>query len=428
MTSPASTSPFTPRTLAAWLTAVVILGAAAAYFTMFADFRPGDAVGPSTFSRSAIGHAGIADVLRRQGIGVVKSRSDSVGKLRAGDVLIVAEPNIVLPPQQLRSLLAARTVLLVLSKRAGQRSRDRPEWIERVTLLPENSAAPLLDVAGIKAEIVRAPASSAWSLNEIGPQPMIRAPMQLITSIRLRPVVAAADGMLVAELLTNNRRLVILSDPDIIQNHAIGESENAAFAVALINRLRGRNGKVVFDETVHGYVEQTAAPWILLFEFPFLLATLHGVVAIGLLLWATMGRFGAPLPPPPALASGKYGLIQNTAKLFEFAGYQVVMVQRYVQALVRDVGRQLHGPAGLSEIDTVAWLDRVGRARGVDVSCAALLQRANDLDRRRDAGVLAALASDTHRWKREIVDGAPGHSRRHRLDTRGSPESGDRPG
>src|SRR5262245_54394746 len=121
---PASISLFAPRTLAVWLTAVVTLGVAAAYFAMFGGVRPGgDAVGPSTFSRSAIGHAGIADVLRRQGIGVVKSRSESVGKLRPDDVLIVAEPNMPLPPQQQRSLLGARTVLLVLPKRAGSRSR-----------------------------------------------------------------------------------------------------------------------------------------------------------------------------------------------------------------------------------------------------------------------------------------------------------------
>jgi hypothetical protein len=421
--------PFAPRKLAVWLTAVIVLGAAATYFAVFGNVGQGvDAVGPSTFSRSAIGHAGIADVLRRQGIDVVKSRSESVGKLRADDVLVVAEPNIALPPQQLRSLLAARTVLLVLSKRAGQRSRGRPDWVDRVVLLPEKSAAALLEVTGIKAEIMRAPPAMAWSRNEIGLAPTIRAPMQLIRSAGLRPIVAADDGMLVAELRTNRGRLVVLSDPDVIQNHAIGESDNAAFAVALINRLRGRNGKVVFDETVHGYVEPAGAPWMVLFEFPFWLAALQGVAAIGLLLWATMGRFGAPLPPPPALASGKHGLIQNTAKLFEFAGYQVVMVQRYVQALVRDAARQLHGPAGLSELDAVAWLDRVGRARGVDGSCADLLQRASDLGRRRDAGLLAALARDAHRWKREIVDGVPGHSRRHRVDSRRSAEGGGRPG
>jgi hypothetical protein len=167
-----------------------------------------------------------------------------------------------------------------------------------------------------------------------------------------------------------------------------------------------------------------------LFEFPFVLATLQGVVAVGLLLWATMGRFGAPLPPPPPLQAGKYGLIQNTAKLFDFAGYQAVMVQRYVQALMRDMARQLHAPPGLSEDATAEWLARIGHARGVDFDCAAALRRADDLARYRKSSPapLAALARDVFRWKQEITDGVSGHSRRHRGDSERSRQGGGRPG
>ena len=417
---------FAPKMLIAWVVVAVLLAAAAFYFGAVDQGRP-DAVGPSTFSRSALGHAGIADMLRRLGFTVVKSRSDSLGRLRPDGVLVVAEPNIS-KPQDVQPLLLARNVLLVLPKRVGLRSRDRPEWVERTMVIPVARAAAVLTLPNVKAEVVRAEAGAAWSRNELGPAPKIAGSVQLIKSTALRPVVATDNGMLVGELRINTRRLWVLSDPDVLENHGIGEADNAAFALALINGLRGRNGNVVFDETVHGYAEPAGKPWQLLFEFPFVLATLQGVIAVGLLLWATMGRFGAPLPPPLALESGKHGLIQNTAKLFEFAGYQAVMVQRYVQAVVRDVARQLHGPAALTEADAAAWLDRVGRARGVDISCAALLLRASDLDRRRDGATLASLARDTYRWKREIVDGGPGHSRRHRGDTRRSAEGGGRPG
>jgi len=420
-----TSSSFAPKMLVAWLAVALLLAAAAFYFSFFGHSRP-DAVGPSTFSRSALGHAGIADMLRRLGFTVVKSRSDSLAKLRRDGVLVVAEPSLS-KPQQVQPLLLSRNVLLVLPKRTGRRSEDRPEWVDRTMVLPVASAAAVLRLANVKAEVARAASGSAWSRNELGPAPKIAGQVQLIKSTELRPIVANDDGMLVGELRTNTRRLWILADPDVLENHGIGEADNAAFALALINGLRGRNGNVVFDETVHGYAELTGAPWELLFEFPFVLATLQGVFAVALLLWATMGRFGAPLPPP-ALESGKHGLIQNTAKLFEFAGYQTVMVQRYVQAIVRDVARQLHGPAAMKEADAAAWLDRVGRARGVDISCAALLSRAGELDRRRDGATLASLARDTYRWKREIVDGGPGHSRRHRVDTRRSAEGGGRPG
>jgi len=423
---------FAPRMLAAWLTAAVLLFAAAVYFGGFGGGRAAgtDAVGPSAFSRSALGYAGIADVLQRRKIDVAKSRSESLGKLRPGGVLVIAEPNVPVQPQQLRSLLAAKTALLILPKRIGRRSRDQPAWIDKAALLPESAVGLPLELAASKAELTRVPAVIGWSRNDIKATPKIADPVQLIKPGRLKPVVAAAEGVLVGELQTGGRRLWILADPDVMENHGIGEAGNAAFSVALINALRGRDGNVVFDETVHGYVDEAGTPWSLLFEFPYVLATLQGVIAVGLLLWATMGRFGAPLPPPPALESGKHGLIRNTAKLFEFAGYQAVIVERYVQAIVRDVARQLHAPPGLSEAATAAWLDRVGLARGAEATCGTVLARASELarDRRRDPAYLAALARDTYRWKREIIDGGPGHSRRHRADPRGGAQGGGGPG
>ena len=126
--------------------------------------------------------------------------------------------------------------------------------------------------------------------------------------------------------------------------------------------MRGGSGNVVFDETVHGFTEQPASPFHILFEWPFVLATAQGLVAIALLLWATMGRFGLPLTAPIVFPSGKARLIENTAKLFALARYQPVIVRRYVYAMIRDAGRMLHAPAGLTDSALIAWLQRTGQA------------------------------------------------------------------
>jgi hypothetical protein len=261
--------------------------------------------------------------------------------------------------------------------------------------------------------------TTSWSRNEIGETPSVVDPLQLIRYDRLRPIVGNADGILLGELRTDDRRLWILADPDLMQNHGLKDPANAQFSAKLINALRGADGNVVFDETVHGYLDTPNNPWRLPFQFPFVLATIQGAVAVALLLWATMGRFGAPLSPPSPLESGKQGLIANTAKLFEFAGYQSVMVQRYVHSIIRDVGRQLHAPAGMSEAAMVDWLGRVGRARAVDVECGAVMHRVDELvqARNRDPKPLAALAREIYRWKREIIDGASRGSRHHRRDS-----------
>src|SRR5262249_48367602 len=151
-------------------------------------------------------------------------------------------------------------------------------------------------------------------------------------------------GMLVGELTERNRKIWVLSDPDVISNHGLARDGNAALAVALITRLRGANGNVVFDETIHRYSTLASSPFLLRFPFPFLVATMQGLIAIALLLWATMARFGAPQSVPPPLSAGRAGLLQNMAKLIEFTGHQQVMIRRYVLETVRDVARQLHAP------------------------------------------------------------------------------------
>jgi hypothetical protein len=230
----------------------------------------------------------------------------------------------------------------------------------------------------------------------------------------LRPIVAGAAGILVGEL-NRNRSVWVLADPDVIANHGIGEGDNAALALAIIDRLRGRNGPVVFDETVHGYLAQPTNPLALLVQFPFVIATIQVLAALGLLLWATVARFGAPQSAPPPLSAGRQGLLQNVAQLIAFAGHQQVMVRRYVQETVRDAARQLHAPPGLSGPTLAAWLTRVGEARGVSVDCAAVIGEVESLTdtRRADLTPLVRIARDIHRWKREIIDGRARHTRGH---------------
>ncbi|MBV8747945.1 MAG: hypothetical protein JO134_23190 [Xanthobacteraceae bacterium] len=422
----AATSLFSPRVLVTWVAVAALLFVAMILFMMFGS--PDRPTGPSAFSSSAIGYAGIADVMHRLGAPVVKSRAGSLAELDQHGVLIVAEPMRSISPQQLRSLLTGNTVLLVLPKWIGQPSEKMPGWIDDATLAPEDNPRSIARIAAPGADIVRLDATPTWTTNEIGRAPVITEKSQLVKSNRLRPVVGSPDGILIGELNNNQHRLWILADPDVLENH--GLTKNATFAVALINKLRGADGNVVFDETIHGFTEQPASPFHMLFEWPFVLATVQGLVAIALLLWATMGRFGLPLTAPIALPSGKTRLIENTAKLFALARYQPVIVRRYLYAMIRDAGRALHAPPGLTDSALIAWLQRTGQARNVGVDCAAVLAAAGELDSglRGSYTSMAALARDIFRWKQEIVDGGPRGTRPDRNHSRRSTQGPGRPG
>jgi hypothetical protein len=135
-----------------------------------------------------------------------------------------------------------------------------------------------------------------------------------------------------------------------------------------------------------------------------------------LLLWAAMARFGAPQSVPPVLSAGRQGLLQNVAKLIAFTGHEAIMVRRYVQETIRAVASQLHAPAGLSGEPLLAWLQRVGLARGVEANCGEIAQRAAQLSEsgRRDLKSADRVARDIYRWKQEMTDGPSRHTRTHR--------------
>ena len=406
---------FSRRVLIGWVGAAVATFAVSLYF-MGRQGDPGtDAVGPSTYSRSAIGHAGIADVLQRLGVPVVKSRNNSADKLGKNGLLVLAEPRpTALSDPAFRALLEARAVLLVLPKWTGRASDKKPGWLGVAGERSPADAQLVLNLVASGGEVVRERQPPIWGTSLLGRTPRLESPVQLMRSVPMRAIIAGPSGILLGEL-TKNRAIWVLADPDVIANHGIGQGENAALALAIVNRLRGRDGPVVFDETIHGYLAQSTTPLALMVQFPFVVATFMVAAALGLLLWATMARFGAPQTAPPPLSAGRQGLLQNVAQLITFAGHQQVMVRRYVQETVRETARQLHAPRGLSGEPLARWLTRVGEARGVTVDCAMVIGEVEQLaDRRRnDLGPLVRLAREIHRWRREIVDGRSRHSRGH---------------
>jgi hypothetical protein len=417
---------FSARLLAVWIGAAAFLLVLSLYFMNQGGSGPGsDDVGPTVFSRSAIGHAAIADLLGRLGIPVTKSRYGAMPE--GGDnALVLAEPGPTSDVIEiLRGLLSAPRTLLVLPKRSGNPSRKRPGWLADTYVLPESSVDPVLDLLNADIKLVRTDRVDHWSENDLGIDPDIPSPVQLIQLQPnvIRPIVTSAQGILVGEISGGGRAVWILSDPDVIENHGFARGNNAAFAVALFNEFRMHRQGLTFDETEHGYAARPPGPLKLLFTFPYVFATLQGGIAILLLLSATVGRFGKPEPAPIPLAAGKRGLIRNSASLLVFAGSNPAIVQRYVQETVQDAARQLHAPEGLVAEALLAWLQRVGKARRGAVDCAAVIGRLNSLPAgaRGRSAALQSIARDIYRWKREIIDGHPADSRNHRGHSRRGP-------
>jgi hypothetical protein len=121
--------------------------------------------------------------------------------------------------------------------------------------------------------------------------------------------------------------------------------------------------------------------------------------------------------PGAPLDFGKGKLIDNSARLLDYAGHHAALLTRYVRMTVHLAARGLHAPPGLDETALAAWLDRVGKARGTAGSCLDIL---NNLDRpssgkrrnaaeNRDSGRVAGLFASAlaiYNWKGEILHGS----------------------
>jgi hypothetical protein len=409
---------FSPRIILGWIAAVAATFALSLYLMSLGDEDTPNVVGPSAFSRSAIGYVGLAEFLQRLGMPVEKARGSDASTIGANNLLIVAEPPVAAKTAE-RKLIPAdvATVLVILPKWFGLRSPTHEGWIDDARQLAPGSADWVIEATGATGKTVRVDVPEIWTTNELGAKPQVGNTVQLIADSDLQRIVSAPEGILVGERRIGAKRIWIVADPDILSNHGLLKGDNPAVAARLFTLLLPPRGRVVFDEALHGYTGASARtpggrtasannPLRLLFQFPLVMVTLQVVAALGLVLWATMVRFGKPEPMEMLLAQGKGGLIRNAAHLMEFAGGRETLLSDYFRSTVRGVARRWRAPASLGEPALIDWLGRVGHARGVTSDLPAIAQRVDEVvrDHGRSTPTLVAAARDIHRWKQEMLD------------------------
>ncbi len=372
-----------------------------------------DSAKADAYSRSAIGHRAFVELMRAQDVPVMVSRFDS--GTRAGDqaLLVVAEPRLDADtPARTRKLQqmlrSARRTLLVLPKWQGQEDDQHPGWLGRAELVPPTAVARALQDADIPASYALPAGDGVLSCEGVPANPTLQRPQLLRpTSDQLTPLITCAGGWLLAEREDALGGTVwILSDPDVLANHGLGDGDNATVAWAVLGYARRPGQTVVLDETLHGH-ERAPSLWRELFTFPLAVASVQGAFVVAFLVWAGLGRFGAPLPAPSPLSAGKGVLVENTAALLRLGGHSAYTLGRYLESLKHEVARTLHAPAGLAPAELRDRLRRLGRRRRVTEDLAALETSVTRLREERapaPAAVLA-IARRVHRWRQEMLGG-----------------------
>ena len=157
--------------------------------------------------------------------------------------------------------------------------------------------------------------------------------------------------------------LVIVFDPDLINNWGMASEARARAAQALIDLARdGRRDPVTFDLTLNG-LGRSANLLTLAFSPPFLAATLCLLIAAIVAGWRAFRRFGPPLAETRAIAFGKASLVANAAGLVRRSGRLHLLGAPYAallrERLVRALALPRHADPAMSE----AAIDRALAAR-----------------------------------------------------------------
>jgi hypothetical protein len=405
----ASAGPFQLLTLIVLI--VVGLGAflAGTYLQVFDD-GSGEpwTVESNSFSRSAIGHRAFIATLRKLGMPVEVSRFRTLDRVGDNDLLLLLEPDAKAGDEILSQLDRVPHVLLVLPKWEGVPDLNRLTWIGQMGLLPESDVEQVLHAVLPGADLGRQKNKLEYDATRYHGRLAIEQPQYIdaANDVRIGSLLLARDGTLLAERTDNGNHLWILSDPDILSNAGLDEADNGIVAVSIVRSLLPQGGKVVIDETSHGFEQRPNLLRVLLHP-PFVSVGIAAIVALLVLAWAGLTRFGAPRPETVGLAAGKLTLVRNAAQLLRLGTTAANLAQSYRRLVLADAIAELHGPAGLDEFAQAAWLDRAAAHRGLSIRIKPLLDEVSQLadGNRLDAARALRFSLDLHRWKQEILNG-----------------------
>ena len=376
----------------------------------------------NSYSRSALGHRALAELLRSFGIGVTSRRTPGTGTPGVVRPLVAAEPD---PdgehlPELMREAHASEAPLVVvLPKWRGMPNMENPGWIGGAELHPEASVEQVLENLGAdglkKIGIEREEGSglrgcsagwrSAASAGIVDYRVGL-APAQLLApGPGLEPEVTCGKGLLIARhRAAGQPEIYLISDPDLLNNHGLDDGDNAVLVFDFLTHRLGAKG-LILDETIHGF---RRAPGLLAeaFRFPLLLAVLQILVLAGVLLWAGMGRFGKPVPPPAGLGSGRQVLIDSTARLLTHGGHGAGSVARYFHQTLRALAAGLGMSSDAPDSEVLKRLQRISRDRRLGMDLHTLQQQVDNPPGGEVATEWAlSIAQDIHRWRQEMTDG-----------------------
>ena len=344
-------SPFSPRA-ALGLVAVGAIAFIAMLYAIGAGLTGGgNDGGGHALSKGLTGYAALADLLERTGAEVRRSRDANA--LDDPGLLVLTAPHDADGDELARIVAERRTIgptLLVLPKwvtvpaqgedaQAGWTATvgtSRPRWLSAID--------GRLDVElGGKSR-------QSLTAREDGLVPLVRRDDKILVGYLnddgSYPALDRWSGWdPPAEPDEDLHPVVIVAEPDLLDNRGLGSRDTALSALKLIRATQGdAAGPVTFDVTLNG-LGRARNLLTLAFSPPFVAATLALILAALAAAWRAFVRFGPPRLAARPLAYGKTALVENSAGLIRRAGRIRLLGVPYAALVAHRLQRALGLPA-----------------------------------------------------------------------------------
>lgn len=396
-----SANPFNPKLVIGLIAAAVIAFGALLILLAYAE-EPGppDGEGRAAPARSAVGYAGLAQLMGRFTDAQVVRGGDA---LYSEDLLVVAVTGAG-GPEAIRELLdrrGPRATLLIMPKWLVQPDRGHAGWVRAIAPVLGPRAAPMIDENLVVGQVQSGgDAARGQDFLEGLSLPVPPRTQAIVSGLTPMAALPRANGALVARI--GDQPHFVLSDPDLLNNHGLRDPARARAAVRLLLALSPTGAaRINFDLETNGQGGRRPDRPSLLqlaFEPPLLAMTLALFVAALLAGYHGAFRFGPARREQRAIALGKAALVENSAGLIRLAKREARLGGAYAEVVRTEAARATGAPAWLGSDKLDAYLDRLGRAGE-----ARFTELAAALANATDRASLMAAARALHEWRRGLV-------------------------
>jgi hypothetical protein len=404
----ASAAPaFSARTILALVIVGLVSFSALAVLAAYApELRGATDPGAHALSSSAVGFKGATIMLRAEGVPLVVSRAAPRGR-GGNDALTVLTPTVETSAKDLTPFAGGGPLLIVLPKWLTQPRPLHPGFVDKAGINETpDEATQLLAAYAPKTQVQhRAGLTKPW-LRGTGTlfEPQTYLPLASIDGLQTisgdgwEPMLTDEQGHAVLARSKAHPEVVVLADPDLLNNQGLAKLDNARAGVAILNVLRGAGG-LRFDVTLNGYVRGRGIGRTMLAP-PWLAATLCGVAAALLMGLHGLARFGPTLARGRAIALGKSALVDNSAGLVRMARREAELAPAYAALTKALIGKVSGGGERTAAgRDNELWLAELSRRSGA-ADPADLTARAERAQTRDD---LLAVGRSLYQWRLEIT-------------------------